>query len=83
MGEVKPNLQDILESLESMPMFGELRRVNEQLKFGQYITILKEWFERHKRTVRDFVDKLENYPTEELKQIKKRDLLKAIVGEVK
>ena len=48
-------LKQINSVIETMPLFGEMRETNKNLTFGQYLTVLKEWFDTVKRIILDVV----------------------------
>jgi len=60
---MKHNWKSFLEQFEKMPLFGKLREHDKRLTFGQYLTVLKEWWEKTKAEGEDF--------KKELREIKK------------
>lgn len=45
-------------NLETMPIFGGMRKDDPRLTFGQYLTVLKEWHESIKKELRDLEEHL-------------------------
>jgi len=46
-------LERINKALEKMPLFGTMRETNKKLSFGQYLTVLSEWWNTIKHTIVD------------------------------
>jgi len=42
---MKADLQQLEKAIETMPIYGKLREQNEELTFGQYLTVLQKWFD--------------------------------------
>jgi len=58
------NLETLDKVIEAMPIYGKLRKQNKLLKFGQYLTVLKLWFEKlrkEKENIEAEIHKPENY----------------------
>ena len=48
-------LEQINNVIEMMPLFGEMRETNKKLSFGQYLTVLSEWWNTVQHTLIDVV----------------------------
>jgi len=46
-------LKQINSVIETMPLFGEMRETNKKLSFGQYLTVLSEWWNTVQHTLID------------------------------
>lgn len=51
---MKANLQQLEETIETMPIYGILRAQNKELTFGQYLTVLQNWFNSLQKAEEDF-----------------------------
>lgn len=65
------------DTLETMPIFGKMRKNDPRLTFGQYLTILKEWHDSIKEELRERLTKHDC--TEDVCLFSK--LIKEILGE--
>lgn len=63
---MKANLETLEKVIEAMPIFGELREQNRELKFGQYLTVLKEWFDSLRLEKANLEKELRETPTKDL-----------------
>jgi len=42
-------LKALSEQFDKMPIFGRLRQLNRRLTFGQYLIVLKDWWDKTER----------------------------------
>ena len=55
---MKPNLENLTEQFEKMPIYGKLRELDKRLTFGQYLTVLKEWWDDTRKMIAGFEKEL-------------------------
>ena len=81
--KMKPNLETLTEIIEDMPIYGELRKKNKLLTFGQYLTVLKTWFDKLRKEREGFEKELRekaftihwHHGTEQMQVIELKEIL--------
>ena len=51
---MKEKLTILRKQFDKMPIFGQLREIDKRLTFGQYLTVLKEWFDKTAKVFSEF-----------------------------
>lgn len=50
---MKLSLKVSREQFEKMPIYGQLRELDKRLTFGNYLTVLKEWWDKTERLLNE------------------------------
>lgn len=80
---MKFNRKTFREQFEKMPIYGEMREQDKRLKFGQYLTVLKEWWDKTKEQDEGFEAELREIVENEAKHgcMQPTIRIKEILGE--
>lgn len=80
------DLKALLSVIDEMPLYGKLRKRDKRLTFGQYLTVLKEWFDAVQSEAEDldkYIRKLLASKSVEYREMTAEEAIMRVLGEWK